>query len=235
MHAYLVTGGSQDDRLAYIRETLAKATIAPIDQITIQDDEATIGIDAVRTLTKQLTLSPIASRTRGVVIKNSHSMSLSAQNAFLKTLEEPPGDALIILETAQPDALLPTILSRCHSIRVVGNGKSNQSDEDTQLQCVKTLKQLLSSSVGERLKLIDTHIRTRDEALAFVDLSISAIHKELVDHETHTDLRSNERTKLLRALLVARTHILGNITPKLTLDVAFLPLSNSLDNPTIIM
>lgn len=235
MHAYLVTGGSQDDRRVYIRETLAKATIAPIDQITIQDDEATIGIDAVRTLTEQLSFSPIASRTRGVVIKNSHSMSLSAQNAFLKTLEEPPGDALIILETNQPDALLPTILSRCHIIRVVGNGKSNQSDEDAQFQCVKTLEQLLTSSVGERLKLIDTHARTRDDALAFVDLSIAALQKELTGHYFHTKLRSNEVTKLLRALLIARTHILGNITPKLTLDVAFLPLSNVLDNPTIIM
>jgi DNA polymerase-3 subunit delta' len=41
----------------------------------------------------------------------------SAQNAFLKTLEEPPGDALIVLVTSIPQSLLPTIRSRCQEIR----------------------------------------------------------------------------------------------------------------------
>jgi DNA polymerase-3 subunit delta' len=43
-------------------------------------------------------------------------MNTAASNAFLKTLEEPPGDALIILITAMPQGLLPTIRSRCQEI-----------------------------------------------------------------------------------------------------------------------
>ena len=44
-------------------------------------------------------------------------MNAASANAFLKTLEEPPGDALIILITAMPQSLLPTIRSRCQEIR----------------------------------------------------------------------------------------------------------------------
>jgi len=43
-------------------------------------------------------------------------MNVAASNAFLKTLEEPPGDALIILITAMPQGLLSTIRSRCQEI-----------------------------------------------------------------------------------------------------------------------
>ncbi len=51
------------------------------------------------------------------VIEEAESMTTAAQNAMLKTLEEPAGRTLIVLLTDQPDSLLPTIRSRCQSIR----------------------------------------------------------------------------------------------------------------------
>lgn len=59
-----------------------------------------------------------SSRGRGkaIVIHPAERMNPIAANAFLKTLEEPAGDARFVLCTAAPDALLPTIRSRCQSI-----------------------------------------------------------------------------------------------------------------------
>jgi len=55
-----------------------------------------------------------------VIVDESERMSVSAQNAFLKTLEEPPQSSVIILLSSQPQILLPTIRSRCQTIRFNG-------------------------------------------------------------------------------------------------------------------
>ena len=60
---------------------------------------------------------PAMNRGKVFVIEQAEVMSVGAQNACLKTLEEPPGRALIILLTDQPNALLATIRSRCQMVR----------------------------------------------------------------------------------------------------------------------
>lgn len=55
------------------------------------------------------------------VIQEADTMNESAQNAFLKTLEEPPGKCLFILTTGRPSALLPTIRSRCQLLSLTDN------------------------------------------------------------------------------------------------------------------
>jgi hypothetical protein len=51
------------------------------------------------------------------IVEQAESMNAAAQNAMLKTLEEPAGRTLIILLTDQPNSLLPTIRSRCQTVR----------------------------------------------------------------------------------------------------------------------
>ncbi len=62
---------------------------------------------------------PARGRARVFVVLNSEQMSVAAQNALLKTLEEPPGAAFIILVTRSLDRLLPTTLSRCQPVPFV--------------------------------------------------------------------------------------------------------------------
>lgn len=211
MHAYIITGLSVNNRNKIIEELLTDRTITAYDVITMVPDGLSIGIDAIRPLASQLSLHPVASPTHAVIIHNAHVLTQEAQNAMLKLLEEPPGEALIILETPQPDALLPTILSRCHTIRLTA---IHPAGRDESLQCLATIKNLTQSSVGKKLQIIDTIAKTRKDALAFVDEAITAIRQDLVITHSHANL--------LRALLAARTHILGNIAPKLALDNVFL-------------
>lgn len=65
----------------------------------------------------ELSMSPQASERRIALINDAHRMNQEGANALLKTLEEPPAHALILLVCDNPDSLLPTIRSRCQVIR----------------------------------------------------------------------------------------------------------------------
>lgn len=77
-------------------------------------------VDAIRGLEKEANFRPFESKARLFIIDNADKLSSSldnAANALLKTLEEPTETTYLILVSSRPDALLPTILSRCQTIR----------------------------------------------------------------------------------------------------------------------
>jgi DNA polymerase-3 subunit delta' len=79
--------------------------------------QAVLKIDTVRELQKKLIYLPYQGQTKVAIINNAECMNPQAANSFLKTLEEPPSQTLIILITSNPYQLLPTIVSRCQGIR----------------------------------------------------------------------------------------------------------------------
>ena len=72
-----------------------------------------IRVDQVRRLQERLALRPLEATRKVVLLLPAEAMNPQAQNAFLKTLEEPPADTVLLLVTAAPDRLLPTLRSRC--------------------------------------------------------------------------------------------------------------------------
>ena len=72
-----------------------------------------IKADAVRELIEKIHFKPMEAERQVAVIPDADRMNENAENALLKTLEEPPGDAALILTTSRPEALLPTTRSRC--------------------------------------------------------------------------------------------------------------------------
>ena len=89
------------------------------DVIVIRPDEekGNIRVEDVRALTERLGYRPFEARWRVVVIDDAETMEPFAQNALLKTLEEPPSSSVFVLVTARPDGLLDTVRSRCPQIR----------------------------------------------------------------------------------------------------------------------
>ena len=80
-------------------------------------DKRDISIDQLRELQHDLSLRPYEAPRKACIIEPAERMSVNAANSLLKTLEEPPGNALIILLTENAGMLLPTIRSRCQLIR----------------------------------------------------------------------------------------------------------------------
>lgn len=73
-----------------------------------------IGVDDIRTqINGDVAIKPYSSPKKIYIMNEGEKMTVQAQNALLKTLEEPPEYALILILTTNPETLLPTILSRC--------------------------------------------------------------------------------------------------------------------------
>jgi DNA polymerase-3 subunit delta' len=77
---------------------------------------AKIGIEAIRELNYQLNIRPVEAERRIAILSQFETANEAAANALLKTLEEPPGNALFLLTASDEQALLPTILSRCERL-----------------------------------------------------------------------------------------------------------------------
>ena len=72
-----------------------------------------IRIEQVRKLQERLAFRALEAPHKVALLITAHAMNANAQNALLKTLEEPPRDTILILVSSAPDKLLPTIRSRC--------------------------------------------------------------------------------------------------------------------------
>ncbi len=80
-------------------------------------DKRDISIDQIRELQQILSLRPFEAERKACIIEPAERMNEKSANALLKTLEEPPGHAIIILLTSHADILLSTIRSRCQHLR----------------------------------------------------------------------------------------------------------------------
>jgi DNA polymerase-3 subunit delta' len=87
------------------------------DFIFVEPETQKIKIDQIRRIMHQAHFRPIAHRRRWVLLNESDCMNENAQNSLLRTLEEPPEDTHFILINHSLERLLPTIRSRCQSIR----------------------------------------------------------------------------------------------------------------------
>lgn len=84
------------------------------------DDKHTISVEVARQIAQTLKLKTNGSRRirRIVLVESAHALTIEAQNALLKTLEEPPADTVIILTATDQTALLPTIRSRVQAFPI---------------------------------------------------------------------------------------------------------------------
>ncbi len=139
-HAYLISGpaGSGKRQLAaelagFVNKTDANeifsANSREVFTAEPESKSRRIVIEQVRELEHTLQMRAIGGRLKVAIIFEADRLQPQAANAFLKTLEEPPKDSLLLLLSALPEALPDTIVSRCIAISLSPNGAA-QSDPD---------------------------------------------------------------------------------------------------------
>jgi DNA polymerase-3 subunit delta' len=149
-HAYLITGapGSGKEALAAELASLVNGTAtkdvfsAKAREIFIARPESKsrrIITAQIRDLEHALQMRAVDGRRKVAIIPDADRLQTEAANAFLKTLEEPPKDSLLVLLSALPEALPETILSRCIAIPLASNGETRSRKEEEKL--VKLLQQ----------------------------------------------------------------------------------------------
>lgn len=96
---------------------LAHANHPDFELLQRESGKRDIGIPQMRELLQSLHRKPHWARGRVAIVDDAHRLTAEAQNAFLKTLEEPPDGALLVLVTSLAERVLPTVRSRCTQIR----------------------------------------------------------------------------------------------------------------------
>ena len=149
-HAYLITGppGSGKQLLAADLASLVNGTAArdvfsaKAREIFVARPESKsrrILIEQIRDLEHALHMRASNGRRKVAIIPDADRLVVAAANAFLKTLEEPPKDSLLLLLSALPEALPETILSRCIAIPLEPKGQRQSQHEQEKL--LKLLQQ----------------------------------------------------------------------------------------------
>jgi DNA polymerase-3 subunit delta' len=87
------------------------------DVVVERPERGIIRIEQVRAARYFFRFAPVEGRYRVLIVDDAHLMNRSAQNALLKTLEEPPRASILILISSKPALMLPTVRSRCRRIR----------------------------------------------------------------------------------------------------------------------
>src|SRR5437667_12212475 len=142
-HAYLISGppGSGKQQLAADLASLVNGTpagdvfSAKAREIFVARPESKsrrIVIEQVRGLEHSLQMRASPGRRKVAIIADADRLQPQAANAFLKTLEEPPKDSLLLLLSALPEVLPDTIVSRCIAIPLASR-KSERSAEEAEL------------------------------------------------------------------------------------------------------
>jgi DNA polymerase-3 subunit delta' len=90
---------------------------ADFHSVKAEEGRRDILIGQIRDLCRKIATKPFEADRRAAIIDNADRMNEEAQNAFLKSLEEPPPNSLIILVSSLPGYLAPTIRSRCQRFR----------------------------------------------------------------------------------------------------------------------
>jgi DNA polymerase-3 subunit delta' len=111
-----VAGGIHPDVRIIMPESQDEQLLATWSAKEVEKASDEIKIDQVRQAQESIALRPLEGRKKVLIVDGAETMNETSQNAFLKTLEEPPGDSLIILITAVPQSLLSTIRSRCQAL-----------------------------------------------------------------------------------------------------------------------
>jgi DNA polymerase-3 subunit delta' len=138
--------------------------------------------DSIRVLQNRLGMGTHEAIYRVCILEDADSMNNNTANAFLKTLEEPPANTVIILTTTQPERLLPTILSRCQEIHFHPINKSIiqeilQTEFMADANLASSLAKLVNGNLELAISLLDKSDSEARE-LAFKIVELIGLEKE---------------------------------------------------------
>ena len=194
MHAYLITGNSQEEVEKNLKRLTRELKLTPLEFPLVK-------IEDVRVLGSFVNLS--LKEPTAIIIRGIDVATTAAQNAFLKALEEPQEKLTYILTATSPQGVLPTIASRCQIVAAGGNPKISFS---------KTLE-FIKMSQGEKLALIDK-IHSREDAIAFTRDFVYSCHELL--HKTKEKHSLLAKYLKVGTLTLSRLKANGNVVLQLT-------------------
>jgi DNA polymerase-3 subunit delta' len=185
-----------------IAELLAQKAEKPYLALDF-DRPVAISIDDIRVLQSKLSLQPYQGKKKVVIIVRPEAMTTEAANAFLKTLEEPSPTTNFILVCDKPNALLPTILSRCQKIRFMRLDKGSvvqalEQHHGLTPEKAKMLAGLSQGSLGQALEMMDLDLL--EERQMAGEILKAGLEKNYAGMMEAIDLATGEKGRPQRVL-----------------------------------
>lgn len=215
-HAYLVEGDTCVDKVGFAKDFLKAvscrvrpgegcdtcADCRKIDHDNCEDlyfagsDGISVKDDAIEKLQENLARKPLGERSMAIVA-DADTMTVRAQNRFLKTLEEPAGNTIILLLCDNRENLLETIRSRCIIWHLQGEPRS--ADGQTEMTaCADALIDCILEEEGFfRLKqILSKSVKSREDAFQVLD-AMEHVYRSLL-------LGKDERSRFFRTEEIMR-------------------------------
>jgi DNA polymerase-3 subunit delta' len=164
-----------------------------------------IRIQQIRELQKTISLKPYQSRYRVLIFLRFQQANVEACNALLKTLEEAPSYAVLILTADTPEQLLPTIVSRCEVLRLrplrVEEVQRELEERGFETGRAKLIAHISGGRFGYALRMIEdeTLLEAREERLNDLQSLISASR---VEKFAYADKLARDKESMRQAILV---------------------------------
>jgi len=138
-----------------------------------------IPIEELKRAREWINIKPYQHKTKLLIIKKAEYLGTDSQNALLKTLEEPPSYAVIVLITSSIKSLLDTVISRCKIIKLK---QENSGNIDLKLSLNSIINSKISVSL-DNIELITKEIDGKDEAIQI----INSLEQQLRENKFNLD------------------------------------------------
>ena len=160
-----------------------------------------VTVEQTRELMREIQLKPTEAEYKVAVIAGADRLNVQAANAFLKTLEEPPGQSVLILLSTEPQRILETILSRCLRLNFFGEG--TRPPDPAQMEWLAHFDALAANeqkSLLGRYRLLDALLQRLGEIRERVEETLTASSPLQQHDEIEKDLREKWEDELAAAI-----------------------------------
>lgn len=190
------------------------------DFMMIEPQDGKVKIDQIREMQRKVAEKPIVSDNKVYIIDDSDTMTSEAQNCLLKTLEEPPEYAIIILVTNNKEGLLPTIRSRCEIVKFtpipfieIKNYLINQGIEPNRANLLSSFSR---GSMKKALELASSNefYEMKENVQKYIETILSKNMVEILDIPTQIEQYKGEIINVLdmminyfRDIMICKEHV----------------------------
>lgn len=229
MQTFLITGADEKGREEKFEELVGQKVInfSNNPDFFFVAGENSIGIDQIRNLERNLSLKPFREERKIALIKEAQILTIEAQNALLKTLEEPPLHCFIYLTCPGSDWLLPTIVSRCQIIKLKETAKFGFDKKESD-EIIKIVIEAKKANPSQRLVLVDNLQLGKDQGavINWLDMLTAALRETyfLGQKSKNAEINQLDLLKIVNLINQTKTYLRANCNVKLALDNFFLKM-----------